>query len=193
MENSKLQYETPSLSLPPALYPNLEELGDYMGLSLNSDEVQRNLALVPVADNVKKLCNVLFFSTPFLEAELRMTHTPLGLIISFVYILCSRPFQRTVTMHKDSSGHVGFIFKSGRITSLVKDGSAARNGLLTDHFICEINGQNVIGLKDTQIKDILTTSPTAMTITIMPKFIYEHMIKNLMHQMLIHFNFSKRK
>lgn len=41
-----------SLSLPPALYPNLEELGDYMGLSLNSDEVQRNLALVPVASNV---------------------------------------------------------------------------------------------------------------------------------------------
>lgn len=67
--------------------------------------------------------------------------------LSYSYILCSRPFQRTVTMHKDSSGHVGFIFKSGRITSLVKDGSAARNGLLTDHYICEINGQNVIGLK----------------------------------------------
>ena len=50
-------------------------------------------------------------------------------------------------MHKDSSGHVGFIYKSGKITSLVKDGSAARNGLLTDHYICEINGQNVIGLK----------------------------------------------
>lgn len=117
-------------------------------------------------------------------------------------------------MHKDSSGHVGFIYKSGKITSLVKDGSAARNGMLTDHYICEINGQNVIGLKvgltlglwfllllsacqglylclkaqpslmtfcvclqDTQIKDILTTSPTAMTITIMPKFVYEHMIK----------------
>lgn len=31
--------------------------------------------------------------------------------------------------------------------------------------------------QDSQIKDILTTSPTAMTITIMPKFIYEHMIK----------------
>lgn len=120
-------------------------------------------------------------------------------------------------MHKDSSGHVGFIYKSGKITSLVKDGSAARNGMLTDHYICEINGQNVIGLKvglilglgflkgfltepisrrvfvlkrtsifidsfcvclqDTQIKDILSTSPTAMTITIMPKFVYEHMIK----------------
>lgn len=69
------------------------------------------------------------------------------------FVLCviaHRPFQRTITMHKDSSGHVGFIFKSGRITSLVKDGSAARNGLLTDHYICEINGQNVIGLKVTE-------------------------------------------
>lgn len=45
------------LRLPcaPALYPNLEELGDYMGLALNSDEVQRNLALVPVADSVSTL------------------------------------------------------------------------------------------------------------------------------------------
>lgn len=108
-------------------------------------------------------------------------------------------------MHKDSSGHVGFIYKAGKISSLVKDSSAARNGLLTEHYLCEINGQNVIGLKvrglyfveskpggllqhqsevaalppfqDSQIKDILTTSPTAMTVTIMPKFIYEHMIK----------------
>uniref|UniRef100_A0A3Q2XMH3 Syndecan binding protein (syntenin) 2 n=1 Tax=Hippocampus comes TaxID=109280 RepID=A0A3Q2XMH3_HIPCM len=99
-------------------------------------------------------------------------------------IVRDRPFQRTVTMHKDSSGHVGFIYKSGKITSLVKDGSAARNGLLTDHYICEINGQNVIGLKDSQIKDILNTSPTAMTITIMPKFIYEHMIKRMSTSLL---------
>ena len=41
-----------ALSILPGLYPNIEELGDYMGLALHSDEVQRNLALVPVADNV---------------------------------------------------------------------------------------------------------------------------------------------
>ncbi|KAH0505939.1 Syntenin-1 [Microtus ochrogaster] len=71
-------------------------------------------------------------------------------------IIRDRPFERTITMHKDSSGHVGFIFKNGKITSIVKDSSAARNGLLTDHHICEINGQNVIGLKDSQIADIHT-------------------------------------
>lgn len=58
-----------------------------------------------------------------------------------------RPFERTITMHKDSTGHVGFVFKNGKITSIVKDSSAARNGLLTEHNICEVNGQNVIGLK----------------------------------------------
>ncbi|RXN11253.1 syndecan binding 2 [Labeo rohita] len=232
------------------LYPNLEELGDYMGLSLNSDEVQRNLALVPVADNqvavpssvggmvrpvtgadmgIRRaeirpgLREVIICKDQEGKVGLRLRDIDNGVFVQLVQanspaalgglrfgdqvlqingqnvagwssdkahkalkaageqrielIVRDRPFQRTVTMHKDSSGHVGFIFKSGRITSLVKDGSAARNGLLTDHYICEINGQNVIGLKDTQIKDILTTSPTAMTITIMPKFIYEHMIK----------------
>lgn len=237
-----------------SLYPNLEELGDYMGLALNSDEVQRNLALVPVADNqvalpadsgigimvrpvtgtdtgirraeirpglreiilckdqdgkvglrLRSIDNGLFIqlvqaNSPAALAGLRFgdqvlqingqncagwstdkAHKALKAAVEtrIEMVIRDRPFQRTITMHKDSSGHVGFIYKSGKITSLVKDGSAARNGLLTEHYICEINGQNVIGLKDSQIKDILNSSPTTMTITIMPKFVYEHMIKRM--------------
>ncbi|KAK1801510.1 hypothetical protein P4O66_004571 [Electrophorus voltai] len=236
-----------------SLYPNLEGLGEYMGLSLNSDEVQKNLALVPAVDNQQVavlsgvggmvrpvtgtdtgirraeirpgLREVILCKDQDSKVGLRLRDIDNGVFIQLVQanspaalaglrfgdqilqingqncagwstdkahkalkvaaeqrielIVRDRPFQRTVTMHKDSSGHVGFIFKSGRITSLVKDGSAARNGLLTEHYICEINGQNVIGLKDPQIKDILTTSPSAMTITIMPKVIYEHMIKRM--------------
>ncbi|XP_029579940.1 syntenin-1 [Salmo trutta] len=237
-----------------ALYPNLEELGEYMGLSLDSDEVQRNMALVPMTDNqvavssgmgvsgmvcpvtgsdlgIKRaeirpgLREIILCKDQDRKVGLRLRAIDNGVFIQLVQanspaalgglrfgdqvlqingqncagwsldkahkalkvaaetrielIVRDRPFQRTVTMHKDSSGHVGFIFKSGNITSLVKDGSAARNGLLTAHYICEINGQNVIGLKDAQIKDILTSSPTAMTITIMPKFIYEHMVKRM--------------
>ncbi|XP_044522157.1 syntenin-1 isoform X3 [Gracilinanus agilis] len=90
-----------------------------------------------------------------------------------------RPFERTVTMHKDSTGHVGFVFKNGKISSIVKDSSAARNGLLTEHNICEVNGQNIIGLKDSQIADILLTSGTVITITIMPAFIFEHIMKRM--------------
>ncbi|XP_054361630.1 syntenin-1-like [Mirounga angustirostris] len=81
--------------------------------------------------------------------------------------VCDRPFEWTITMHKNSTRHVGFIFKNGKITSIVKDSSAARNGLLTEHNICEVNGQNVIGLKESQIADILSTSETVVTITIM--------------------------
>ena len=66
-------------------------------------------------------------------------------------VIRDRPFERTVTMQKDSSGHVGFLYKNGKITDLVKDSSAARNGLLTDHQMCEINGQNVVGMKVNRI------------------------------------------
>lgn len=37
-----------------------------------------------------------------------------------VMIVRDRPFQRTVTMHKDSTGHVGFVIKKGKVISLVK-------------------------------------------------------------------------
>lgn len=94
-------------------------------------------------------------------------------------IVRDRPFERTITMHKDSTRHVGFIFKNGKITSIVKDSSAARNGLLTDHNICEVNGQNIIGLKDPQIADILATAGNVITITIMPSYIHEHMMKRM--------------
>lgn len=57
-------------------------------------------------------------------------------------------------MQKDSAGYVGFIFKDGRIKSIVKDSSAARNGLLTDHQLIEVDGQNVVGIKVRNIQDI---------------------------------------
>ncbi|XP_050970935.1 syntenin-1 [Labeo rohita] len=90
-----------------------------------------------------------------------------------------RPLERTVTLHKDMNGQLGFLFKKGRITSIVKDSSAARNGLLTDHQICEINGQNIIGLKDSQVTDILNSSGGVVTVTVMPVVIFEHMMKRM--------------
>ncbi|MBN3324810.1 SDCB1 protein, partial [Atractosteus spatula] len=96
-----------------------------------------------------------------------------------VFIVRDRPFERTITMHKDSNGQVGFVFKKGKITFIVKDSSAARNGLLTEHHICEVNGQNVIGLKDSQISDVLNSAGSVITITVMPSFIFEHMTKKM--------------
>ena len=44
-----------------------------------------------------------------------------------------RPYERSVTLVRDSSGQIGFQFKDGKIVNIVKDSSAARNGLLTEH------------------------------------------------------------
>ncbi|NXJ82835.1 SDCB2 protein, partial [Trogon melanurus] len=94
-----------------------------------------------------------------------------------VMVVRDRPFQRTVTVHKDSTGHVGVVIKKGKIVSLAKDSSAARNGLLTHHYICEVNGQNVIGMKDKQLTEVLAGAGNVVTLTIIPTVIYEHMVK----------------
>lgn len=95
-----------------------------------------------------------------------------------------RPFERTVTMHKSSTGHVGFAFRDGRIISLVKDSSATRNGLLVDHQLLEVNGQNVVGVKDPDITKIIDGAGNIITVTVMPSFVYDHMIKNTSGGML---------
>lgn len=90
-----------------------------------------------------------------------------------------RPFERTVTLQKDSAGTVGFVFKENRITAIIKDTSAARNGVLIDHHLVEVDGQNVVGLKEMEIKKIFDAADKTVTITIIPSFVYEHMIKNI--------------
>ena len=37
-----------------------------------------------------------------------------------------RPFERIITMQKDSNGHIGFAFKNGEVCQIIKDSSAAR-------------------------------------------------------------------
>ena len=88
-----------------------------------------------------------------------------------------RPFERTITMQKDSTGHIGFVYKDGKITHLVKDTSACRNGVLTEHQLIEVNGQNVVGLKDKEVGEIFSEAPATVTITIMPTVLYDHIVK----------------
>lgn len=88
-----------------------------------------------------------------------------------------RPFERTLTLHKDSTGHVGFQFKNGRIVSIVKDSSAAKNGVLTDHQLLEVDGRNVVGLKDKEVTKLIDAAGNVVTITVIPSFVYEHMVK----------------
>ncbi|GJQ75721.1 hypothetical protein Trydic_g17793 [Trypoxylus dichotomus] len=74
--------------------------------------------------------------------------------------LRDRPFERTITLHKDNS-------------------SAAKNGLLINHQLLEVDGQNVVGLKDKEITRIIDNCGDIVTITIIPSYIYEHMVKKM--------------
>ena len=99
-------------------------------------------------------------------------------------VIRDRPFERTITLHKDSSNSIGFQFKDGKITAIVKDSSAARNGLLTEHNLLEIEGVNVVAVKDKEINKLILDAPQVVTLTIIPSFIYEHIVKKLPSSLL---------
>merc|ERR1712110_482690 len=99
-------------------------------------------------------------------------------------VIRDRPFERTLTLHKDSTGHIGFQFKEGKITAIAVDSSAARNGLLIDHNLLEVNGQNVVGMKDKEISKIIDDAGQVVTVTVIPNFLYRHIMKN-MHYSLV--------
>lgn len=90
-----------------------------------------------------------------------------------------RPFDRTVTVVKDSSNLIGFTFTKGEIDGIVKESSAARNGLLINHMICEVNGQNVVGMPDKDLLQIIQESPRSVTLTVIPTFLYDHLTKKI--------------
>merc|ERR1712117_116951 len=79
---------------------------------------------------------------------------------NIVLAVRDRPFERTVTLHKDSTGHLGFQYRDGKITAIVVNSSAARNGMLVDHNLLEVNGQIV-------------------TVTVIPNFLFKHMTANM--------------
>jgi len=90
-----------------------------------------------------------------------------------------RPFERAVTLHKDSAGLVGFEIRDGRIVTIAVNSSAARNGLLIDHNLLEVNGQNVVGVKDKEIGTVIQNGGNIITVTIIPSLIYDHIVKNM--------------
>jgi syntenin-1 len=98
---------------------------------------------------------------------------------SITLALRDRPFARPVTFQKDSKNQIGCYIKKGAVSDLVKDSSAARNGLLTKHHVLEVNGQNVVGLSDKDIVGVIQSSPVTVTLTIVPSFIYKHLVDKI--------------
>lgn len=90
-----------------------------------------------------------------------------------------RPYARPVTFQKNSVNFIGCYIKKGAVSDIVKDSSAARNGLLTKHHVLEVNGQNVVGLADKDIIAIIAASPPTVTLTIIPSFVYKHLVDKI--------------
>jgi len=97
------------------------------------------------------------------------------------FAIRDRPFDRTITLRKDSENLCGFLFKNNRITAIVKGSSASRNGLLVDDHIAEINGVNIVGLKDSDAQKIMADAPPSLTLTLIPHFFFQHLVKKLGH------------
>lgn len=96
-----------------------------------------------------------------------------------MFAVRDRPFARTLTFQKDNHNVCGFILKDGEVNKLVAESSAARNGMLINHHLLEVNGQNVVGLEDKQAVQIVQDAPVTVTVTIIPTFVYKHLIKNI--------------
>ena len=48
----------------------------------------------------------------------------------------------------------------------------------TQHFIIlKVNGQNVVGISDKEISEIIDSAGNVVTVTIVPTYIYGHMMK----------------
>ena len=52
-----------------------------------------------------------------------------------------------------------------------------RNGLLTAHHLLEVNGQNVVGVKDKDVGLVIEEGGDVITITIIPSYIYNSIMK----------------
>lgn len=117
--------------------------------------------------------DVLGYSDDKFHSQLdkRPKDQPISLIVR------DRPFERTITLQKDSKGNVGFVFKDQKITHIVTNSSAARNGLLIEHHILEVDGQNVVGLSDKEITKIVNGCGVTVTLTIIPTVIYKHIMQ----------------
>lgn len=94
-------------------------------------------------------------------------------------VVRDRPFERTIQLNKNANGDLGIRICDGMIIGVFKDSTAARNGLLTNHQIVEVNGQNVMGLKDKELKDVFARTPNPIRLTVLPQAIYKHIVKSI--------------
>ena len=90
-----------------------------------------------------------------------------------------RPLCRSMALTKDKAGRLGIKLKKGCVEAIAVNSTAARNGLLTDQQIVEVNGSCVVGLTDKDIRNCIENEGDMVTVTIMQKDIFHQFMRGM--------------
>ena len=105
-----------------------------------------------------------------------ISNLPIGPIS---FLIRNRPLQKVYQLHKNEHNQAGISFRNGCIDTLVKDSSAARNGVPINHKIVEVNYQNVIGLSDLDILRLLKETQGCIYLSLMKIKDYKELISGV--------------
>ena len=98
---------------------------------------------------------------------------------NIVIAVRDRPLCRSLVLHKDKAGRLGIKVKKGAVAAIAVNSSAARNGLLTDHQVIEVNGACVVGLTDRDIGRQVEDGGDVVTITIMQSNMFREITRGM--------------
>ena len=98
---------------------------------------------------------------------------------NIVIAVRDRPLCRSLVLHKDKAGRLGIKVKRGAVAAIAVNSSAARNGLLTDHQVIEVNGACVVGLSDKEIGRQVEDGGDVVTITVMQSNMFREITRGM--------------
>ncbi len=86
----------------------------------------------------------------------------------------SRPYGKIHQLHKDLTGNIiGVTLKNKKITNIIRDTSCARNGVLIDHYIVNVDGKDVTSYNNTQLIEYIKMRSNIVTIIVYPDNFYK--------------------
>ena len=98
---------------------------------------------------------------------------------NIVMAVRDRPLCRSLVLHKDNAGRLGIKVRGGAVAAIAVNSSAARNGLLTDHQVIEVNGACVVGLTDKDIGRQVEDGGDVVTITVMQRNMFKEITRGM--------------
>ncbi|XP_023323632.1 syntenin-1 [Eurytemora carolleeae] len=90
-----------------------------------------------------------------------------------------RPLSRGLVLQKDGAGTLGMKIENGIITGIGINTSAAKNGVLINQQLIEINGSCTVGLSDKMIRTWISDCGETVAVTLMDIAIFRALIRDM--------------